>query len=93
MRHFFSWQLTAPDRFGNVSLFNAGPSTAYNVRIEPDNSTRIEPRSFYQHQVAASGTSERFKAVRAGGAKFPSIRILWTDRDRNAHSIVMEVKI
>jgi hypothetical protein len=93
VQHYFSWQLTQPDRFGNLSLFNAGSSTAYNVRVEPDNSARIEPRSFYQNEIAANNTSDRLKVVREGAAKYPSIRIIWSDKDRNAHSVVLEVKI
>jgi len=76
-----------------MALFNAGSADAYNVRIEPDNSARIEPRSFHQPHISPSGTSDRFKALRAGGAKYPSIRIIWNDRDRITHSIVLEVKL
>ena len=90
---YFSWQITQPDRFGNVSLFNAGSADAFNVRIEPENSARVEPRSFHQAHITPSGTSDRFKAIRAGAAKYPSIRIIWNDRDRVAHSVVLEVKL
>ena len=90
---YFSWQLTQPDRFGNMALFNAGSADAYNIRIEPDNSARIEPRSFHQHHISPSGTSDRFKAIRAGGAKYPSIRVIWSDKERTTHSVVLEVRL
>jgi len=76
-----------------MSLFNIGSSTAYNVRLEPENSTRIEPRTFHQYSIEPQGISDRFKVIRAGGARVPTIRILWQDKERNPHSVIQEVYI
>ena len=92
-RYYFSWQLTSPDRFGNMSLYNAGGSEALNVEIEPANGARIEPRRWFQARIPAGGISDRFKVARAGAAKYPSIRVMWKDQERQPYSIILEVKI
>ena len=92
-QYYFSWQVTTPDRFGNVTLYNAGGSEAVNVQIEPANGADISPRRWHQARISPSGISERFKVSRAGAAKYPSIRIMWQDAERKPYSVILEVKI
>ena len=92
-RYYFSWQLTTADRFGNMALYNAGGSEAKNVQIEPANGARVEPRRWHQAVIPPSGTSDRFKVTRAGAAKYPQIRVMWQDQDRQPYSVILEVKV